>query len=364
VRKMMILAIVLALGLALPMATPVRATPDEWHVYDGESIQDAVDAAQSGDTIIVHEGTYNEAVVIDKAVNLYGAKRDVDPRGDSWTGGVSLISPGIGNTGIDIEASGVTVNGFEVSGGNYGIYIGAVSLSNITISYNDLHNNAKYGLQAIGLGVDVSHIMISYHYMHHNGRNGLKLVDVTDCVVDSNEFAYNGFGSLATKPEYKFGVFLEDERYNSPYYSPCIRNTFTGNDFHDNQLGGINLEVMGSATSDYWSSREFLEGTVLHNNNFRGASSIWGIKVSNDYADDGSQDGYGTIATVDAVNNWWGDASGPSSLDPSNPVTDPVTGTQADGSGTMVSENIHFCPWLETPYTPVIEVDIIIKPGS
>ena len=336
-KKLLIFCVVVGFVFAISgmaQADTLYVGPSETYT----TIQEAIDEAIPGDTIEVAAGTYNEALIVDKSISLVGAKANVDPRGGAWTSGVSVIFPGSGNTGIDIQASNVTVNGFEVQGGVYGIYIGYVDVNNVIISYNDLHSNSKYGLQAIGIGSDISWIDVSLNYIRDNGRNGLKLVDVTDCVVDSNEFAGNGFGSYATKPEYKYGVFLEDERYNSDTYSPCIRNTFIGNSFHDNNFGAINMEVMGNAQSIHWASTQFLEDTVVQNNKFYGDSSTWGINVSNDYKDDGTQSGFGPIATVDATNNWWGDATGPY-----HPTTN------SSGTGNEVSDNVDYDPWLQAP---------------
>ena len=44
---------------------------------DYEKIQDAIDAAQGGDTIRVWEGTYEENVVMDKTLSLVGNGSDV-----------------------------------------------------------------------------------------------------------------------------------------------------------------------------------------------------------------------------------------------------------------------------------------------
>lgn len=328
---------------------------------DYATIQAAINAAASGDTIVVSSGLYLEEVVVSESVTLLGAKANADPRGGAWTGGVTTVNPGAGNWGFDVQASNVVINGFEVTGGEYGIYIGSTTVSNVEISYNDLHDNSKYGLQAIaiGIGLTVSFIDISTNYIHDNGRNGLKLVSVTDCTVSSNEFAQNGFGALATIPEYKFGVYVEDERYNSPAYHPCIRNTFTLNLFHDNSLGGLALEAMGNAVSAYWSSTTFLEQTVVENNCFKGDSTVWGVKVDNDYKDDGTQDGFGPIATIDAENNYWDSTSGPY-----HPTDNPT------GSGTQVSDNVDFDPWLNqcpllpTPvggeWLPIDEIQLLI----
>lgn len=62
---------------------------------------------------------------------------------------------------------------------------------------------------------------------------------------------------------------------------------------------------------------------------------------------------------LDATSNWWGDESGLS-----GGVSDPLTGTIADGSGDSVSSNILFDPWLQAPYSEFIPIEIDIKPGS
>ncbi len=48
-----------------------------------------------------------------------------------------------------------------------------------------------------------------------------------------------------------------------------------------------------------------------------------------------------TAAVIDAVNNWWGDASGPY-----HPLLNP------EGTGNPVSDRINFIPWLERPPLP------------
>lgn len=67
----------------------------------------------------------------------------------------------------------------------------------------------------------------------------------------------------------------------------------------------------------------------------------------------GQQNAYGVLnedddGVLDARNNYWGAADGPSSYEDGN-VTDPVTGEPADGNGTSVSEGVRFDPWLDRP---------------
>ena len=47
---------------------------DEWHVVEGILIQDAIDNAADGDTVIVHEGIYEEQLYIAKSLDLRAAE--------------------------------------------------------------------------------------------------------------------------------------------------------------------------------------------------------------------------------------------------------------------------------------------------
>jgi parallel beta-helix repeat protein len=90
-----------------------------WHVYDGQSIQDAVGAANSGDTIMVHAGTYGWFYV-DRSLKLIAVDR--------------------GNTIIEedvmVGADNVTISGFTIKTADYGIMV--LSGSNNKIIGNNI----------------------------------------------------------------------------------------------------------------------------------------------------------------------------------------------------------------------------------
>lgn len=62
----MVGVIILLAGLACTGS----ASAMDWHVNGGESIQVAIDNATDGDTIIVHEGIYEEQLYIAKSIDL------------------------------------------------------------------------------------------------------------------------------------------------------------------------------------------------------------------------------------------------------------------------------------------------------
>jgi parallel beta-helix repeat protein len=106
-RKMFVVLVVslLMLGM-LNTALPVSAASSVIHVYPGKLIQAAVEAAKAGDKIIVHAGTYNEQVIVDKTLTLQGLDAVID------LAGINSIGD---NTGaIFVEAGGVIVSGFTI----------------------------------------------------------------------------------------------------------------------------------------------------------------------------------------------------------------------------------------------------------
>ena len=127
-----IVALVLALGLAIPMATPVSAATIDVYPGPGTPIQDAVDAASSGDTIIVHAGTYNEQVNVNKDVTIIGADH---PLVIGSLSGFFITADGAtverfdiqvpDGVGIIVAANDVTVSRNEITGGGPGTPVNA-----------------------------------------------------------------------------------------------------------------------------------------------------------------------------------------------------------------------------------------------
>ena len=83
-----------------------------WHVYPGQSIQTAINGALAGDTIIVHAGTYNESVSITKSnLTLQAAPGETVTIQPTTTTTIIKI---IGTFSVPVQY--VTVNGFNLIG--------------------------------------------------------------------------------------------------------------------------------------------------------------------------------------------------------------------------------------------------------
>jgi hypothetical protein len=119
-----------ALGFA---AYTVRCVPSHTinsscTATDYLTIQAAVNAANSGDTILVAPGTYHETVTIDETghsrdhLSLLGAQAGNDARADRHDSTKESIvdATGKGNSAIIVEVLAVVIDGFTVQGGTQG----------------------------------------------------------------------------------------------------------------------------------------------------------------------------------------------------------------------------------------------------
>ena len=118
---------------------------------DFTGIQEAINNASAGDTILVHSGVYYENVVVNKSVTLKGIGQpvvDASGKGDA----ITLIADGITvvgftaknclwwGAGIKIISSNNTITGNNVSNNNCGIGF-YDSYSNNHLYLNNLVNN-------------------------------------------------------------------------------------------------------------------------------------------------------------------------------------------------------------------------------
>ncbi|MEM2096704.1 MAG: hypothetical protein QXI70_00915 [Methanothrix sp.] len=92
------------------------------------SIQDAINHASPGDTIVVYSGTYNENVMVNKPLKLVGINNPT----------IKALNPA-GNA-VSVTASGVVLTGFTITGASTGNGID-VSNTSPLIFYNNIEGN-------------------------------------------------------------------------------------------------------------------------------------------------------------------------------------------------------------------------------
>ena len=232
---------------------------------DYATIQSAVNAAHSGDTIKVAAGVYSENIVISvSGLRLKGSE------------GAVIDGTGLTGTGILVlgtatqQVADVEVSGFEVRGFQRGIVLQFTTGARI-IS-NDVHdNNQTPGPPANldqGTGIDLVTAKssdVTENFAHNNGVAGIQLrVGSTNNVVHDNKILENGAlltsdmsgrGILVTGAgtidnEISFNKILRNFGRGIMISRPAGTVPITGNmafknEVHENQRSGIC--IMGAA---------------------------------------------------------------------------------------------------------------------
>jgi parallel beta-helix repeat protein len=235
------------LGIRLIM--PVNA-PSFHDVYPGESIQKAIDSAQTGDVIFVHKGTYAQQLFLNKSLTLIGEDPNttiVEGVHVHKAGGVKISGFTIRRSihGIDLDdCDNTTVNGNIVTGNRqYGIFL--VNSRNIIISGNTILDNGDRGVYLRYSSYNtVSNNTVSVH-----DEYGIFLFHSDDNVVSDNTVSNNGYG-----------FYLDSSRVNN-----IFANTITNNDlgivsitssnyiFHNNFINNT-IQVTGLVSSNIWDN--------------------------------------------------------------------------------------------------------------
>ena len=319
-------------------------------VPTGGSIQAAINAAISGDTIIVAAGTYAENLTIGKA--------NLTLQSETSLGAIIMpttTASGWPSAAILITADGVTVDGFEIDGGmvaKNGIF--GWDTSGLTIKNNEIHGavNAWDGcgilLMSWGNSGTVYNNLIQDNEVYDTGRMGIMVMDygTTYSVTSGNTITGNTVHDVWTKTWDDHGggiqinvgkncTITNNEVYDVQngqrgiyMFGSASGNTIIGNTLRDNEIG-IQLWISGEGgTSIDWGG-DTPASPQVHFNEIYGNSDFGAISTNI----------AGTPMVMDATNNWWGHPGGPLRLNPDDEWAGPKTADR-------VSRNVDYHPWL------------------
>jgi len=346
--------LVLVVSLRLVTAAPVLA--DGTIIYvpgDYLTIQEAIDAAGSGDTIKVAAGLYKENVIIDKSLTLEGARAGVDAR--TRSGAETIVEPDEEEIGISILTAAdriVVIDGLTVQNGAHAIA------------------TPEFGLMAASITVKNVRVL-------HPGDFGISLTftinaTVEHCYVEDAQVGINAGAVLPAPPT--VATLRNNEVVNSEFGITGYLgdSLIEGNLIRDFANGGVGIsaqfldtEIKNNTVSGYVDGagltfekshhdRPVSENVTVKGNSFTGnlhgiyvwpdQTEVEGITVNFNNIADNSWSGVRNEVgeTLDATRNWWGAASGPDHWD-INP----------DGGGDSVSDNVDFEPWLGAPIVTI-----------
>jgi len=129
----------LALNIQLVKAEPRTWTVDDDGTADFHTIQEAINAANTGDTVYVRNGTYYEHIVINKTISLTGENKNT-----------TIIDGNKAETVVKTTANNVTISGFTIQNGEIGIDLNSNSntiTSNIISSNGAQETDLKANLE-------------------------------------------------------------------------------------------------------------------------------------------------------------------------------------------------------------------------
>jgi len=293
------------------------------------SAQESVDTATEGDTVVLENGTYTENVTLNtKNVTLRGSGESViDGRIDITTDGVAVedLTVRNGAPSASNEVEGIFVgdaNDFDNTDGE-------VRIHNVTVEDIHSHGTDKTA-EAIHVkqyGGDVDGVTISETTLRNvtqpdAGANGIKLqagvsdVTVTESTISDIEGSW-AYGISSTPSSAETGV---------PTNANITENTITNISAIDYDGVGVGIDGADGSFADPTE-------VELSRNNF----SDNGIAVLNKNSDE----------TLDATFNWWGDATGPDTVESDtvvgNVTYDPFLTIEANEIGAdSVSDTADF----------------------
>ncbi|MGQ9546119.1 MAG: CFI-box-CTERM domain-containing protein [Dehalococcoidia bacterium] len=341
--------LVIVVSLGLVSAAPVLAGTIRYVPSVYPTIQEAIDAASDGDTIIVAAGLYKESIVIDKSLTLQGAQAGVDAR--TRSGPETIVEPGGDQIGISITTAAdrvVVIDGLTVQNALHALSTAEFGpmATNITVRNVRVLNCGEFGISAtFTLATTVEHCYVKNAEIAINA-GALEPAPPTVAIFRNNEVINSRFGITGyLKDSLIEGNLIKDFATGGVGISGQFLNTKIRNNTVTGYVKGAGM------TLEWHYYRPLSENVTVVGNNFTGnlhgiyvfdtQTTLNGIMVNfNNIADNSWRGALNEgPATLNATYNWWGDASGPSSGGP--------------GEGDPVRGNIDFEPWLGAPLLTV-----------
>ena len=221
---------------AAPFDPGAAHDPQTLTVKSGESIQDAVDKALPGDTILVEPGVYQQTVYVDTAnITIKGM---VDGENRPWLDGQKTLSDGFNTSGDNFTLEGFGIKDFIGNGvlttgaehlvyrdliiqdaGLYGIY--PVESTDILIEHTVVSGIAD---AALYVGQSRGPIVVRNNEVFNN-VTGIEIENSTNAEVYDN-YAHDNTGGIL--------VFLLPNNPSKVGYNTRVYNNRVENNNHEN----------------------------------------------------------------------------------------------------------------------------------
>ena len=251
-------------------ATTLTVDDDRMEYPDANftTIQEAINNATDGDTIIVYKGTYYENIVINKSVALLGEDRYS-----------TIVDGNEAGSVISITADNVSVERFTIRRSGTHLYSSGIFVERSDgnhISHNAITNN-NYGINLYYSNDN----LISDNTITDN-NDGVSLYSSINNAISDNNITdnYNGIifyystndvVSLNTLMENDYGILLFDSSNNVFFHNNLVKNNQQAYTYNSINLWGHGNE------GNYWSDHT---GVDIYSGPYRNETGSDGISDS------------------------------------------------------------------------------------
>lgn len=262
----MLLAVnVLALAVDVqPAGAGTSVVPDDY-----PTIQEAVYAAEVGDTILVLNGTYPEHLVINKSLSVVGESRSAT----IIDGSITITSDNVNINGFTIvhgkrgrgiwisSSSGCTISHNNITSCGEGISIGASSYNNIV--GNTITKNA-YGIE---LGGGSNDNTITKNHILKNAYSGIDILYGSSYnKIANNTISYNWNGIMiqrgVSSPRCIGNVIMDNVMSNS--VNIIVESCCSDSKIIRNRMRGWGIDIGPSFLSDVPCNATIMNNTITN----------------------------------------------------------------------------------------------------
>ena len=330
-----------------------ESTPG-WGVDHFDTIQAGVDNVTDGGSVYIYDGIY-DVFLVDNRFDLLitampGETPVVEGCQQAWDG--TLDPPSLVNCVVFVNISqnvnlyGLDVQGVGLSGRSYAVFYNGSQgvIYGCRVSPNERGNMNSLGIRAQWN----SQVTVENSTVENYGRIGIycrtgTVLEVYNCTLIGQIYT-DGDGDFVS-----YGIEVEDLEYAS-------EATICYNEIYNHHHTGAPTWSSAGIIVDAWRYYEVTEENcsaviecndihdnmigvqIVPNDNIHVCRNMFCDNVEYGAVSDPYWDGQTLVDyPLDAVDNWWGDASGPYHPD-ENP----------EGLGDAVSDHVVFVPWVES----------------
>ncbi len=264
---------------------------------DFHTIQEAINAANLGDTVCVRNGTYYENVLVDKAILLVGESREA----------TIIDASGVGNV-VEVWASNVTVTGFTIRNCGVERYAGMKlrNVKNCNVSANTITANKNLGIYLDGSS---SNNRVSGNTITGNAGNGIHLDLSSKNSISSNDVTgnkgyygicltyssnHNSISRNNVSRNWYHGVYLDRNSCNNSISgNTVIYNSGWGIALGSSNFNNLRENTVLNSTHGIWINYYSCNNSIVGNTVANNTYGIYLLSFSN----------YNNIAENNIANN-------------------------------------------------------------